>query len=64
MFGSSILTKGKGIAFSKYGSEGERIVSPFLFDDSVKIISSFDMNKIASLSYGEQMCEDIFDLLS
>jgi len=64
MFGSSLITKGKGLAFSKYGTEAERVVAPYLFDDSVKVMSSFEMNKIASLTYGEKCCEDIFDLLA
>jgi len=63
MFGSSIITKGKGAALTKYGSEIERTLAPYLYDDSVQVMTSFEMNKVASLTYGEECCDQIYDLL-
>ena len=59
-----LITKGKGVALSKFGSEAERALAPYLYDDKVQAMSSFEMNKIASLTYGEHCCDNIFELLS
>lgn len=63
MFGSRLITLGKGVALSNYGNEAQRLVAPYLYDDSVQLMSSFEMNKIASLTYGDECCDQIFELL-
>jgi len=50
MFGSSLITRGKGLAFSKYGTEAERVVAPYLFDDPVQVMSSFEMKHLSHKS--------------
>jgi len=45
------------------GTEAEKRLSGLLFDDHMHVLSSFEMNSIASLSYEDQTCEQIFDML-
>jgi hypothetical protein len=47
----------------KDGTETEKRLANLLFDDALQVLSTFDMNQIASLSYGDEPCEQIFDLL-
>lgn len=63
MFGSAIMSKGKGAALQNYGNEAERAMAKTLYDDNVQVMSSFEMNKYASLTYGAQVCMDVFNLL-
>ena len=50
--------------YSKYGTEPQRILSSYLYDDTKHVLSSFDMNKIASLTFGNDAnCSEIFDVL-
>jgi ENTH domain len=45
------------------GTEAEKRLATLLFDDGIQVLSTFEMNQIASLSYGDETCEQIFDLL-
>jgi hypothetical protein len=45
------------------GTEAEKRLAVLLFDDGIQVLSTFEMNQIASLSYGDETCEQIFDLL-
>lgn len=45
------------------GTEAEKRLANLLFDDGIQVLSTFEMNQIASLSYGDETCEQIFDLL-
>lgn len=47
----------------KDGTETEKRLANLLFEDALQVLSTFDMNQIASLSYGDEPCEQIFDLL-
>jgi hypothetical protein len=44
-------------------SQAERELQPLLVDDDIQVLSSFEMNKVASLTYGELVCDDIFELI-
>jgi len=49
--------------YSKYGTEPQRILTSYLYDTK-HVLSSFDMNKIASLTFGNDAnCNEIFDVL-
>ena len=43
-------------------SQAEKELRPLLFDDGCQVLSTFEMNKIASLTYGELVCDEIFEL--
>lgn len=34
-----------------------------LFNDSLHVLSSFELNRVASLTYGDDVCEEIFEML-
>jgi len=44
-------------------SQAEKELRPLLFDDGVQVLSSFELNKIASLTYGDLVCDEIFELI-
>lgn len=44
-------------------SKAEKELRPLLFDDGCQILSSFELNKIASLTYGDIVCDEIFELI-
>jgi ENTH domain len=46
------------------GTETEKRLASLLFDETIQVMSTFEMNQIASLSYGDEPCEQIFDLLT
>jgi hypothetical protein len=48
MFTSSVLARGKA---ALQGSETEQRLSVLLYDDAVQILSSFELNQLASLTY-------------
>ena len=60
MFVSSLVGKGRASSYQNFGSE---IVAKYIFDDSVQIMSSFEMNRFASLTYGDVVCGEMFDML-
>mmetsp|Transcript_30787 Transcript_30787/g.46701 ORF Transcript_30787/g.46701 Transcript_30787/m.46701 type:complete len:551 (-) Transcript_30787:63-1715(-) len=60
MFPSSISLRAR---IANEGTEAEKRLSSLLFDDHMHVLSSFEMNSIASLSYEDETCEQIFDLL-
>jgi hypothetical protein len=45
------------------GTEAEQHLANFLLDENVQVLSSFELNQIASLTYGEMVCDQIFELL-
>ena len=45
------------------GTETERRLGTMLFDDSVQVLSTFELNQIASLTYGDESCDQIFEML-
>lgn len=44
-------------------SQAEKELGPLLLDDGCQVLSTFELNKIASLTYGEIVCDDIFELI-
>jgi len=63
---SSSLSANKSFTtnYKKNGTEPQRILGSYLYDDTRHVLSSFDMNKIASLTFGnEAVCNEIFDML-
>jgi hypothetical protein len=55
--------RGKAASFRNKGSDGQRIVAYYIFNDSIEIMNTFEMNRFASLSYSENVCNEIFDML-
>lgn len=51
------------LAGAKKESPAEQQIKGLLYDDYIQLISSFDLNKIASLTYGDIVCDEIFELL-
>lgn len=47
----------------KQPSPAQRAVGDVLFNDSVHVLSTFDLNRIASLTYGDDVCDEIFEML-
>ena len=46
-----------------FGSETQQVVSGILYDDNLEVLTTFDMNRIASLTFGNAVCDEIFELL-
>jgi hypothetical protein len=51
------------LANAKVMTEAEKRLSSLLFDEGQQVLSTFEMNQIASLSYEDETCEQIFDML-
>jgi hypothetical protein len=45
------------------GNEGERVRRFLLLDEQVLVISTFELNKVASLSYNELVCDELFEVI-
>jgi hypothetical protein len=60
MFSSSVLARGRA---HLQGNDTEQKLASLLHDDAVQMISSFELNQIASLSYGPSVCDQIFEIL-
>ena len=43
-------------------SQAERELQPLLVDEGIQVLSTFEMNKVASLTYSDIVCDDIFEL--
>ena len=41
----------------------QKALSEVLNNDNVHVLSSFELNRIASLTYGDDVCEEIFETL-
>jgi ENTH domain len=41
----------------------ERQIRALLFDECVQVLSSFEMNQVASLTYGDLVCDQIFEII-
>jgi len=50
MYASSVIARGKA---ALQGSETEQRIAVLLYDDAVQVISSFELNQLASLTYHE-----------
>lgn len=45
------------------GSETEKRMAMVLFDDGVQVMSTFELNQLASLTYSDQTCDQIFEVI-
>lgn len=41
----------------------QKALGDILNNDAVHVLSSFELNRIASLTYGDDVCEEIFEML-
>lgn len=60
MYPASLVLKGKA---TLSGSEAHVKLSNLLLDEVTQVISSFELNQIASLTYGDLVCDEIFEFL-
>ncbi len=44
-------------------SQAERELRPLLLDDGCQVLSTFELNKVASLTYGDLVCDEMFELI-
>ena len=56
------FTKGKAAAIQTFGTDAQKVLVSLLFEDGVQIISTFDMNRVASLTYCDDTEDEIFDV--
>jgi len=56
------FTKGKAAAIQTFGTDAQKVLVSLLFEDRVQIISTFDMNRVASLTYCDDTEDEIFDV--
>ena len=56
------FTRGKSAAIQTFGTDAQRVLVALLFEDRVQIISTFDMNRVASLTYSDDVRDEIFDV--
>ena len=41
----------------------EKQVKALLFDEAIQVLSTFELNQVASLTYGELVCDQIFEII-
>lgn len=41
----------------------QRQVGDLIFDETIQVLSTFELNRIASLTYGEMVCDEVFEIL-
>ena len=46
------------------GTETEKRLAHMLFDEQVHVLSTFELNQIASLTYGDESCDQIFEMIT
>ena len=56
------FTRGKSAAIQTFGTDAQKVLVSLLFEDRVQIISTFDMNKVASLTYSDDVRDELFDV--
>jgi len=44
-------------------SQAEKELRPLLLDEGCQVLSSFELNKFASLTYGDVVCDDMFEFM-
>ena len=60
MYPASLVLQGKA---KLSGSEAKIKLADLLLDEICQVISSFELNQIASLTYGDMVCDEIFEML-
>ena len=58
----SLLNKSRTLMARRFGTETQSLISQMLYDDDVNVLTTFDMNRIASYTFGELVCGEIFDV--
>ena len=58
-----ILNKSRSILTKSFGTETQRVMASMIYDDDVEVLTTFDMNRIATLTFGDEVCGEIFDVL-
>jgi len=60
MYPASLILQGKA---KLSGSDAQIKLSELLLDEVIQVISSFELNQIASLTYGDMVCDEIFEMI-
>jgi len=66
MFKSGIqgfIQKSRTFMNKNFGTESQGILASMIYDDDVEVLTTFDMNRIASLTFGDEVCGELFDLI-
>jgi hypothetical protein len=58
-----ILNRSRTLLARRFGSEIQNLLAQMLFNDDVNVLTTFDMNRIVSYTFGETICGEIFDVL-
>ena len=48
---------------NKGPTPAQKALGSVLFNDSLHVLSSFELNRIASLTYGDLVCDELFETL-
>ena len=59
----SIMNKSRTLIARRFGSETQRILADMLYNDDVNVLTTFDMNRVASYTFGDSVCGEIYDVL-
>jgi hypothetical protein len=60
---SVVTTTLGGIQQQHKQSPAEKQLRPMLVDDSIQVLSTFELNQVASLTFNDVTCDDIFELI-
>lgn len=60
---AGLLNKSRMLMAKQFGTETQTILSQMLFDDNANVLTTFDLNRIASFTFGDVVCGEIFDVL-
>jgi len=52
-----------GWGVNKGPTVAQKAVGDLLFNDAIHVLSSFQLNRIASLTYGDDVCDQLFEML-
>jgi hypothetical protein len=48
---------------TQHSSQAVKQLRPILTDDNIRVLSSFDLNSIASLTFNDKTCDDMFEYI-
>jgi hypothetical protein len=52
-----------GVSTGPQMTPAEKQLRPLLFDEAIHVLSTFEMNQIASLTFNDLMCDEIFEVV-
>jgi hypothetical protein len=58
-----LLNKSRTLVARRFGSETQNLVAQMIFNDDVNVLTTFDMNRVASFTFGDRVCGEIFEML-